>query len=285
MLQYIRIIFTLSVLFLTITSHKTFSGLICKQIFSKYFKDNCGECTRNPNNYYKCEKIIMERVDNLAYNFICYTKEDLELGEGPTKIQSIVLPDRYENIHLFCDTSIDQDEIIFYIQKDECRTQRVRQYDDCDWFDSCLESDYNCGKQGLASRYRESCKTMLKSASLVSAGAQRFSKSFSVCFKNYIAAVYDKLNSTCDEIESIAYKAFPNCFKESDLCGMLENTKDYSQFFINYYDSLNKGDTMIQRLLNSVMNEAKFCGQKAHKQLQRYWQGLDDDSIKFLLDE
>jgi hypothetical protein len=280
----IFILFSLGLFISNVGCIMEFSGLICKNgdIFGS--NDICTDCTRDPNKYYDCAKIIAKRVADNFYEFLCYTSNDLELGTGPTKIQQLSVHDGYNNIKVFCELSIPKNEILFYVKHDECIVQKVLQPYDCDWYSTCLEKDFSCGSLSFPMRYGNAyCTKLNRLVTEVSNEAQYFFQYFNKCLKGKLAEVYFSKDGNCDMINKISSEAYLYCFKQYGLCAMIERFDSYPGFFPSLAKMHNLQDKMAASLLKSLLTESKSCGDKTYLLLKRMWKGLvSDDALLFL---
>lgn len=263
-----------------------FTGLLCKNLDYSAL-DQCTECTRDPNKFVECAKMVMTRVADDVFNFYCFTDSDLQTGGGPTRSQQVSIYDKYQNLQLLCETSISHEKILKYVTNDACQVQRVVQPLDSDWFSDCIENQFRCGSAHFPMRYGQAYMTKIELLAVnTSNDAQNFFKYFNKCLKATIAQIYEKESGTCQDIEKLAESGYLDCFKSQDLCAIINNYQGLPGFFTKFAQLHNLDDEFVQKLLKSILFESKNCGDKSYNLLKRMWKGLVNEStLVFLMDE
>jgi len=245
----------------------------------------CKECTRDPNNYTECAKIVSERTGTGVYDLYCYTKQDIQDRTGPSKKLQINTGWPEAATNKLCETSIPTDEIKDYIMSDDCRVVRVRQPYDHSWYRNCPQKKYQCSNDKFLMKYGDRYMNVFNQVVVrISNEAQELFKRFSVCLKSGIAKVYDDRNGTCNEIESLAHNSYLNCLLDAGFCDSIANYRAYPALWINFIDGHDHTDPYIRLLLLRMLTEAKNCGEDTYKILARAWKGkiYNEVSLRFL---
>lgn len=103
----------------------------------------------------------------------------------------------------------------------DCEALLAKRHD-CEFYRSCLEKKFNCGRDGYPIGYGyKYCTRFLEQYDEFSSDAQQWIDDTLICLKQALADLYRSGKDSCERLYDIAFGSHPRCYVQNGFCSIL----------------------------------------------------------------